>query len=200
MDVTLNPSPENDSWSFFSMLSTSPIDKLVNRIRLGFRSEIYTAFNIELISTHSESTHLQSLNIQLNQLTKLYPVMRIISHGKKDLAELLFIAAQNGDIEVVKALLVNPIDHNQAMLDGTTPLYTAILFGHFEVAQMLLQHSSIAIKNPTLIPATQKNYDELVQVILSNEASRTYYLKQIILKPELMQNALKKLRLFLKHL
>jgi ankyrin repeat protein len=317
LEVTLSLSPENNQ------APTNPMNKLVYGIQLGFGSETHTAFNIAFISTHSERSRLQAFNTKLNQLKNRYPVARVISQGKKNQAELLFIAAQGGHAEVVKRLLDAGVNPNQAMIDGATPLFiaaqggqvevvkllladprilpnqawidgatpffiaaqgghvevvkllladprilpkqamadgttslhtaalkgqveiakillesprtdpnqtrtdnkitplyiaaqcgqveivklllaagadpkqamsngatpihTAILFGHFEVAQMLL-------------PAAQKSFDELVQVMLSDEASRTYYLRQMILKPELMQTALIKNKIFLKAL
>ena len=56
----------------------------------------------------------------------------------------LFIAAQEGHLEVVQRLLEKKgIKVNEAHNSGTTPLYIAALNGHSEVVQRLLINQSI---------------------------------------------------------
>jgi len=112
----------------------------------------------------------------------------------------LFIAAEKGHGSVVTALLAAGADPNKTMADGATLLYTTILFGHLEIAQRLLQHPKIEVANSALISASQTSYVELVQVMLSNEESRTCYLKQILMQAELMQDAFLKNDIFLTTL
>ena len=49
----------------------------------------------------------------------------------------LYDAAQNGDIDVVKALIVAKADINQAKSSGVTPLHIAACFGHLDVVKVL---------------------------------------------------------------
>ena len=78
---------------------------------------------------------------------------------------------------------------NQAKTDGTTPLYTATLFGHFQIVRALqLQQHAIMVHSPISI-ATQNGYPAFVKALLLKETVRDYYLNQIIIRPELMREA-----------
>ena len=50
----------------------------------------------------------------------------------------LFIAAQNGHLEVVRLLLDAGSDKDAATTDGTTALLAAAHKGHLEIARLLL--------------------------------------------------------------
>ena len=50
----------------------------------------------------------------------------------------LYVAAQNGHLDIVKALLEAGADRNQAMNSGATPLFIAAEKGHLDVVEMLL--------------------------------------------------------------
>ena len=50
----------------------------------------------------------------------------------------LYIAAQNGHLEVARLLLDATADKDKAMNMGATPLFVAAQNGHLEVARLLL--------------------------------------------------------------
>ena len=51
----------------------------------------------------------------------------------------LFIASQNGHLDVVRLLLQKGADKDKANNNGTTPLLFASLNGHLEIVLLLLQ-------------------------------------------------------------
>jgi cytohesin len=65
-------------------------------------------------------------------------------HGGKTREELnaLIDAAKNGDIEAVKKHLAAGADVNAKDVDGTTPLHNAAVYGHNEVAELLIANGA----------------------------------------------------------
>ena len=65
-------------------------------------------------------------------------------HGGKTGEELnaLIDAAKNGDIEAVKQHLAAGADVNAKDVDGTTPLHNAAVYGHNEVAELLIANGA----------------------------------------------------------
>jgi ankyrin repeat protein len=66
------------------------------------------------------------------------------AHGGKTREELnaLIDAAKNGDIEAVKQHLAAGADVNAKTGDGTTPLHNAAIYGHNEVAELLIANGA----------------------------------------------------------
>ena len=65
-------------------------------------------------------------------------------HGGKTREELnaLIDAAKNGDIEAVNKHLAAGADVNAKDVDGTTPLHNAAVYGHNEVAELLIANGA----------------------------------------------------------
>jgi len=65
-------------------------------------------------------------------------------HGGKTSEELnaLIDAAKNGDIEAVKQHLAAGADVNAKTGDGTTPLHNAAVYGHNEIAELLIANGA----------------------------------------------------------
>mmetsp|Transcript_29834 Transcript_29834/g.65212 ORF Transcript_29834/g.65212 Transcript_29834/m.65212 type:complete len:884 (-) Transcript_29834:338-2989(-) len=60
----------------------------------------------------------------------------------------LTCAAQEGHVEVVKLLMLDPrVDINRPMTSGATPLYKAALGGHLEVVAQLMQHPKLNVNS-----------------------------------------------------
>eukprot|EP01084_Bolivina_argentea_P043011 79271_1 len=84
----------------------------------------------------------------------------------------LFIAANNGDTEMVKKLLQNEANVNEAEEGGHTPLWIASLQGHNDVIRILLSHPVIDIDYKDLSGvnalwiACQNNNSEVVELLL----------------------------------
>lgn len=141
------------------------------------------------------------LNLHIHGIDELAEIGDLICDCLSKLCEgypPLLIAVEGGCVETVLAML-NHQDAapNQAMSDGATPLNTAILFGHFNIAQMLISNSSVANEYPSLSSADNA---ELVEVLLSKKINQTYYLKQAIKKPEFMRDILTKNDILLEAL
>ena len=57
----------------------------------------------------------------------------------------LMFAAELGDLLLVKLLVLNGANPDLTYMEGTTPLLIAVLNGHFEVANFLLERERIRI-------------------------------------------------------
>lgn len=100
----------------------------------------------------------------------------------------------------VEALLAAGADPKQAKANGGTPLYTTVLFGHFDVIKALQRHQQAIIAHPPVSIASQQKYPAFVKALLSDETVRDYYLNQIIIKSEFMRDALRKNPVFFAEL
>ncbi|MHC4620631.1 MAG: ankyrin repeat domain-containing protein [Planctomycetota bacterium] len=89
----------------------------------------------------------------------------------------LMVAAQNGHMEIVKALLEAKADVNiQRKTDGVTALWMAAQNGHVEVVKLLLESKAdVNVKDKTygataLMMAAQKGHTDIVKLLLENKA------------------------------
>jgi len=87
----------------------------------------------------------------------------------------LFIAAQQGHIAVVDALLEKNVNPNQAKLNGATPLLVAAQNGHPEIVKALLKNAanpSLAMSDGTtpLFIAAQNDRVHIVEYLLLHGA------------------------------
>jgi predicted LPLAT superfamily acyltransferase len=89
----------------------------------------------------------------------------------------LFMAVQNGHVEVVRLLLSGGADVNQARTDtGTTLLFMAAQEGHVEVVRLLLSGGADVNQARTdtgatpLFMAAQNGHVEVVRLLLSGGA------------------------------
>ena len=101
------------------------------------------------------------------------------------------MAAKNGHLDVVNALLADKrVNPNPALSDGTTPLIASIIFGHFEIAKVLLSRLD-STHNKFSVVAQQEPL-ALVSTVLSDQITRDYYLNLIINNKDDMHNILNK--------
>ena len=101
-----------------------------------------------------------------------------VSGSEVDIAlgERLCDAVEEGDVEALKAVLLEPGANVNAVSDGTFPLFLASVAGHTEVARMLLQAGA----NPNqlsggngktpLLKAAVRGHTEVVRVLLDGGA------------------------------
>ncbi len=149
---------------------------------------------------------LGGAELDLARFDQITPLIIAAKHGHADVVDALLIAGADpasakiydekellyatriGDSKVVRAWLSIGIDPKKTK----ELLYTAILYHHFEVALMILGVS--------LVDNIYSSYSALVQFVLSDEHARYYYLKQIILNPDLMRDAFNKNAIFFNKL
>ena len=88
----------------------------------------------------------------------------------------LFCAVQEGQVEIVRALLNKNADPNNARNDGWTPLQTAVLHGDLLVVQVLLAATLIEVDKPiasgatALMLAAQYGHTEIARALLEKGA------------------------------
>ncbi|UTC24864.1 ankyrin repeat domain-containing protein [Candidatus Comchoanobacter bicostacola] len=87
----------------------------------------------------------------------------------------LFIAAQQGQLEVVATLLTAGASVNQAVISGITPLYIAAANGHFDVVNALLT-AGASVNQANIVGATplyvaaQNGHADTVEALLAADA------------------------------
>lgn len=93
-------------------------------------------------------------------------------------ANLLYLAAEQGSLELVDQLLTKPININQTTNDDTTPLYIAAQNGHINIVKKLLANNA-AIKNNELYIACQNGFSDIVKYLLTQGADANDPVKAI---------------------
>jgi len=131
-----------------------------------------------LLSSQENETDFSLLNLAVlvwkgelekisSQWENYLPLINTPSHER---ITPLWVACQNGQIEVVKFLLQNGADPNISNNFGCTPLIIACFEGHFEICSLLLENSDINAQltdgNTALHLAVEKNNLEMVNFIL----------------------------------
>src|SRR3972149_6732401 len=84
--------------------------------------------------------------------------------------QLLCIASENGNVEVVSFLLNNGANVNQANHNGITPLYIASYKGYVEIVSLLLKNGANVnqARNDATTPlyiASKKGYVKVVSLL-----------------------------------
>lgn len=96
---------------------------------------------------------------------------------RTDYCSFVYLAAENGFVEVAKFLLSANADVNQQNFEGNTPLFIASKNGHIQMIQLLLQQPEIAIdlvndsgESPLSI-ATANKFGDVTQLLSSAKAT-----------------------------
>ncbi|MEI8054813.1 MAG: ankyrin repeat domain-containing protein, partial [bacterium] len=95
-------------------------------------------------------------------------------------ATALILAAQNGHLDTVKALLQNQnVDVNKHTKDGATALIFAAQNGYLDIVNTLLKNQKVEIDKPAnngataLILAASNNHPDIVEALLQNSRTVT---------------------------
>lgn len=88
--------------------------------------------------------------------------------GAYDKFKPITVAAANGYIDIVKALIQAGADINP--INQSTPLEAACLRGHIDIVKLLLEHGAYADLGTPLIYATEQGYTEIVRLLLNKGA------------------------------
>jgi len=118
------------------------------------------------------------------------------THGGKTGEELYVIiaAAKKGDIEAVKQHLADGADVNEKAGDGTTPLHNAAVYGHNDVAELLIANG--ASVNAIIVSGRNKGKTPLDLAIWRKKTATADLLRkhsgrtaeEIALMPRLVQH------------
>lgn len=97
----------------------------------------------------------------------------------KDFSLLLHLAAESGNVEIVKILIDNGADINALTNLGDTPMDRAIIFNNINVVELLLEegfeiNKSINGKTTPLCVAVVFNKLSIVEFLLKNGADATF--------------------------
>ncbi len=117
-------------------------------------------------------TKLKQLSdASLESLCKSREINRVDTRG----STFMYVAAQEGHVDVVTTLLEKGASVNHARNDGCTPLYIAAANGHIEVVKALLKNNAVNQATQDgitpLCIAAQNGYVEIVKILLDYGAS-----------------------------
>ena len=98
-----------------------------------------------------------------------------VNQGDNDGVTPLYVASENGHLEIVKFLIASGGSVNEGDKDGITPLMIASNYGHFEVVKVLLAAGAEVNKisnngNTPLHIASIDGHFEVVKVLLAAKA------------------------------
>ncbi|WP_419418543.1 ankyrin repeat domain-containing protein [Legionella sp. D16C41] len=176
----------NKGWLFRD--SNQPLDidskpkttwELVDAILGGFKIFLpyveftpFVAFNTRLILTehHKTQAHLEKLKLVWSSNAS---IKALAKRQSRDNVTLAFIAAQNGRVDVIKALAKEGADLNQAVVDGVnviTLVFIAAQNGHVDVIKALVDAGAdlnrAAVKGATpAFMAAQEGYANVIEVL-----------------------------------
>ena len=153
-----------------SLLLFSHMLTSCNSFKIAHRNSAEQAQQLNICAGKGTSkTGSQSLQDSLSQ-TDLSKKDLILLKKTVDGATPLYIAAQEGHLEVVRCLVGQGANVDQDNKDGSTPLYIAAHHGHLAVVQLLVENGANVnhANNNGITPlyiATQKGHREVVQYL-----------------------------------
>ena len=183
--IGLTYDPKNQAWQLMDINQGAPaelaLEVIVEELLEGFNSprhiprKEYVALVAQVISADSPADRQllkDKLQLFKDQYRKDHPLTPMTS-AQRD-ANLLYISAEIGDMEVVETLIAAGVDINQTG-HGTTPLYIASQHGYVDVVTRLLAEENININKTTLKDATplhiasQLGHVDIVRALLAKE-------------------------------
>lgn len=193
---TIGYDPESSKWTLIEA-NTGPSKSLSDyeaskKIVEIFSQNGIAIFDTKIFST-GENEHLAKQVISEWQLSPSYLSQHAITikHARaknSDGASLLYVAAQNGRLNVVKKLLANGADINSSTYNTPTPLYIASYNGYYDVVKELLKsganvkadyHTGVS----PLVAAAKNRHIEIVKLLRNHGAD----LFEIVYDKEIMK-------------
>lgn len=182
--VTIGYDPKKQTWQWIDS-STAQEKKdyeIADLVMSTFSENNIAAFSTKIYVRNSESKQVKKyLNIcEKNQAWRDLCKITEEKTQRKDSrgTSWLHIAAQNGDVNVVKLLLGAGARRNQARKDdGATPLYIAVYNGHVKVTKLLLAanvNPNPALEDTGVTPlhaATQNGDIDMMKLLLAKGAN-----------------------------
>ena len=94
--------------------------------------------NMSRTDTGETTFHLAALTCHEGLINLLVEAGAEVNQARTEDGAPLYVAAQNGHVQVVRVQLVQ-IETKARTRDGATPVYIACLVGHLNVVQMLVE-------------------------------------------------------------
>lgn len=180
---TIGYDPESSKWTLIEA-NTGPSKSLSDYEASRKIVEIFSQNGIAIFDTKifvtGENQHLAKQAISEWQRTPSYLSQHIITvkHVRaknSDGASLLYVAAQNGRLNIVKKLLANGADINASTYSTPSALYIASYNGYFDVVNELLKsganvkadyHTGVS----PLVAAANNRHIEIVKLLRNHGA------------------------------
>lgn len=139
-------------------------DMICNKSRYNLRNGIF----IPKIKDEFYYTNIGDLN-GLKNLMKIKKDKNLLNVGDKLSRTLLYLAARNGYIDIVKYLIKIGVDLNKTQDNGSTPLHGAAFYGNEEVVKLLIENGANPfIKNKFGNLAETEAYNDSIKQIIIN--------------------------------